>query len=69
MSPDADGKVKRRPCHQLAPKVAADQAFQNVRYDTLVYKKFVENESFRRSVRGPPADQTGLTLPGNSPTA
>lgn len=24
LSPDAGGKVKRRPCHQLVPKVAAD---------------------------------------------
>jgi type I restriction enzyme R subunit len=70
---DAD-RVARRIRDDIAPKVAADQAFQNARDntphtarmahdvalgkvmqillkdDTQVYKQFVENESFRRSV-------------------
>ncbi len=70
---DAD-RVSRRIRDDIAPKVAADAAFQNAREntphtarmahdqalgkimqtllkdDTNVYKQFVENESFRRSV-------------------
>jgi type I restriction enzyme R subunit len=70
---DAD-RVARRIREDIAPKVAADQAYQNAKKntphtarmahdmalgkvmqillkdDTLVYKQFVENESFRRFV-------------------
>ena len=70
---DAD-RVARRIRDDIAPKVAADAAFQNAKQntphtarmahdqvlskmmqvllkdDTQVYKQFVENESFRRSV-------------------
>jgi type I restriction enzyme R subunit len=86
-------RVAKRIVDDIAPKVAADQAFQNARAntphtarmahevalgkvmqillkdDTQVYKQFVENESFRRSLsdmvylltsRGPSA-------PGNLP--
>jgi type I restriction enzyme R subunit len=71
---DTDRVVKRIR-EDIAPKVAADKAFQNARQntphtapmahdqalsramqillkdDTQVYKQFVENESFRRTVR------------------
>ncbi|WP_291996652.1 hypothetical protein [Candidatus Accumulibacter sp. ACC012] len=67
-------RVARRIREDIAPKVAADAAFQNARQntqhtariahdqglsrmmqallkdDTLVYKQFVENEAFRRSL-------------------
>lgn len=70
---DAD-RIVRRIRDDIAPKVAADAAFQNAREntphtarlahdqalgkvmqallkdDTKVYKQFVENESFRRSI-------------------
>jgi len=67
-------RVARRICEDIAPKVAADQSYQNARKntpnsariehdkvlakvmltllkdDTQLYKQFVENEAFRRSV-------------------
>jgi hypothetical protein len=35
----------------IAPKVAADKAYQNAQENTQVYRQFVENELFRHSVR------------------
>ena len=89
---DAD-RVARRIRDDIAPKVAADQAYQNARDntphtarmahdqalgkvmqillkdDTQVYKQFVENESFRRTVRDMVYQLTsqGPMSPGNLP--
>ena len=57
-------------------RLAHDQALGKVmqillRDDTQVYKQFVENESFRRSVRDMVYQLTSQrpTVPGNSPAA
>ena len=91
---DTDRIVKRIR-EDIAPRVAADKAFQNARQntphtaamahdqaltkamqillkdDTQVYKQFVENESFRRTVRDMVYQLTsqGPPVPGSSPAA
>ena len=88
---DTDRIVKRIR-EDIAPRVAADKAFQNARQntphtaamahdqaltkamrillkdDTQVYKQFVENESFRRTVRDMVYQLTSQ-VPGLSPSA
>ena len=87
---DAD-RVAKRIRDDIAPKVAADVAYQNAREntphtarmahdqalakvmqillkdDTQVYKQFVENESFRQSVRDMVFAMTNSRAAGGSP--